>query len=35
MKTVYFITGNEGKLKEARDRLSKVGVEVIQKNLGL
>ena len=34
MKTVYFITGNEGKLKEAREGLSKVDVEVIQKNLG-
>ena len=34
MKKVYFITSNKGKLLEAKTRLSEVGIEVIQKNLG-
>jgi XTP/dITP diphosphohydrolase len=34
MKPVYFITGNTGKLAEAQAKLSTVGIEVIQKNLG-
>lgn len=34
MKKVYFITSNKGKLLEAKTRLSEVGIEVVQKNLG-
>jgi XTP/dITP diphosphohydrolase len=34
MKKVYFITSNKGKLLEAKTRLSEVGIEVAQKNLG-
>ncbi len=34
MKTVYFITSNEGKLKEAKAKLLGVDIEVVQKNLG-
>lgn len=33
MKTIYFITSNKGKLQEAKEKLSAVDVEVIQKNL--
>ena len=33
MKTIYFITSNKGKLQEAKEKLSTVDVEVIQKNL--
>jgi len=34
MKTVYFITSNEGKLREAKTKLLGADIEVIQKNLG-
>ena len=34
MKTVYFITGNKGKLLEAKEKLFDVDIEVVQKNLG-
>lgn len=34
MKTIYFVTSNNGKLKETKTRLSEVGVNVVQKNLG-
>jgi len=34
MKTLYFITSNEGKLKEAKAKLLDVDIEVVQKNLG-
>jgi len=34
MKTIYFITSNEGKLKEAKAKLLDVDIEVVQKNLG-
>ena len=34
MRTIYFITGNKGKLKEAKSMLSKINVNVIQNNLG-
>ena len=34
MKTIYFVTSNNGKLKETKTRLSGVGVNVVQKNLG-
>ena len=34
MKTLYFITSNKGKVHEAKHRLSTMGIDVIQKNLG-
>ena len=34
MKTIYFVTGNKGKFIEAQNKLSKIGMEVIQKDLG-
>lgn len=34
MKNVYFITSNEGKLLEAKEKLSVLNIRVIQKNLG-
>jgi len=34
MKTVYFITGNKGKLKEAKKKFLKVDINVVQKDLG-
>lgn len=34
MKTIYFITSNKGKVLEAKTKLSKLNIEVIQKNLG-
>ena len=34
MKIIYFVTSNKGKLKEAKTRLSEVGVNAVQKNLG-
>ncbi len=34
MKKIYFITSNKGKILEAKTRLSEVGIEVVQKNLG-
>jgi XTP/dITP diphosphohydrolase len=34
MKTIYFITGNKGKLEEAKQKFSTVGINVVQKNLG-
>ena len=34
MKTLYFITSNEGKLKEAKAKLLEVDIEVVQKNIG-
>ena len=34
MKTIYFITSNEGKLKEAKNKLLEANIEVVQKNLG-
>ena len=34
MKTIYFITGNRGKLLEAKEKLSAAGVDVLQKNIG-
>jgi len=34
MKTVYFITSNEGKLNEAKAKLFGADIEVVQKNLG-
>ena len=33
-KSIYFVTGNKGKFVEANKKLSEVGLEVIQKNLG-
>ena len=33
MKTIYFITSNKGKLLEAKEKLSDVDVEVVQRNL--
>lgn len=34
MKKIYFITGNKGKVLEARNKFSTVDIEVVQKNLG-
>ena len=34
MKKIYFITSNKGKTIEAKQKLSSVGIDVIQKNLG-
>ncbi len=34
MKTVYFITGNKGKLEEAKKKFSTVDINVVQKDLG-
>lgn len=34
MKTIYFITGNKGKLEEAKQKFSTVGINVVQKDLG-
>ena len=34
MKTIYFITGNKGKVLEANKKLSDIGIEVIQKDIG-
>lgn len=34
MKTIYFITGNEGKVQEAKNKLSHLNIEVVQKDLG-
>ncbi|KYK30607.1 MAG: non-canonical purine NTP pyrophosphatase [Thermoplasmatales archaeon SG8-52-3] len=34
MKTLYFITGNKGKLLEAKKRFSKINFEIIQKDIG-
>lgn len=34
MKKIYFITGNKGKYSEAKEKLQKIGFDVIQKNLG-
>ena len=34
MKTIYFITGNKGKLEEAKKKFSTVDINVVQKDLG-
>lgn len=34
MKTLYFITGNKGKVSEATEKLQPLGFKVIQKDLG-
>jgi len=34
MKEIYFITGNKGKVAEAKKKFSEIGVDVVQKNLG-
>ncbi len=34
MKTLYFITSNKGKVLEAKNKFSKVDLEIVQKNLG-
>ncbi len=34
MKTIYFITSNQGKLAEASDKCKEYGIRIIQKNLG-
>jgi XTP/dITP diphosphohydrolase len=34
MRTIYFITGNKGKLEEAKNKLSEVNIKVVQKNIG-
>jgi len=34
MKQIYFITSNGGKVAEAKEKFSKISVEVVQKDLG-
>ena len=34
MNKIFFITGNKGKVLEARSKISTINIEVIQKNLG-
>jgi XTP/dITP diphosphohydrolase len=34
MKTIYFITSNKGKLQEAKNKLSQLDINIIQKDLG-
>ena len=34
MKTIYFVTSNKGKFIEAKEKLSAIGIEVVQNNLG-
>ena len=34
MKTIYFVTGNKGKLLEAKEKLVPQGFEVVQRNIG-
>ena len=34
MKTIYFITGNKGKVLEANKKFSNIDIEIIQKDLG-
>ena len=34
MKTIYFITSNSGKVLEVKNKLTGVGIDVVQKNLG-
>lgn len=34
MKKIYFITSNNGKVLEAKEKLSVAGIDVVQKNLG-
>jgi XTP/dITP diphosphohydrolase len=34
MRTIYFITSNKGKVLEAKSKLIKLDIEIIQKNLG-
>jgi len=34
MKTLYFITGNKGKVVEVKNKFSNLGINIVQKNLG-
>ena len=34
MEELYFITGNKGKFKEAKDKLEYLNIELIQTNMG-
>ena len=34
MKKLYFITGNKGKLIEAKKKFSEIDIEIIQKDIG-
>ena len=34
MKQIYFITGNKGKVREAKEKFSPLGIEIVQKNIG-
>jgi len=34
MKTIYFVTSNKGKLIEAKEKLSAINIEVVQRNIG-
>jgi XTP/dITP diphosphohydrolase len=34
MKTIYFITGNKGKLEEAKQKFSTIDINIVQKDLG-
>lgn len=34
MKKIFFITGNKGKAHEAKNKFSKIGIDIVQKDLG-
>jgi XTP/dITP diphosphohydrolase len=34
MKKIYFITGNEGKVSEVKEKFKHIHIEIVQKNLG-
>jgi XTP/dITP diphosphohydrolase len=34
MKKLYFISGNLGKIQEAKEKFAGIGIEIIQKNIG-
>lgn len=34
MKKIFFITSNKGKLIEAKEKFSKINIEIVQQNLG-
>lgn len=34
MKTIYFVTSNKGKLIEAKEKLSVIDIDVVQRNIG-
>jgi len=34
MKTIYFVTGNQGKVLEVKNKLSGFNIDIVQKNIG-